>query len=61
MRFLARFAILGLTLSSLTGAQVKIGERIEHTFSNPPVGSMGVKSLEELVGKPVLIEFWGTH
>jgi hypothetical protein len=37
------------------------GESAGHTFRAPPVNSMGVKSLAELRGKPVLIDFWGTR
>jgi hypothetical protein len=31
------------------------------TFRAPPVNSLGVKSLADLRGKPVLIDFWGTR
>ena len=32
-----------------------------YTFRAPPLNSLGVKSLAELRGKPVLIDFWGTR
>ena len=34
---------------------------VDYTFRELPLGSMGVKSLAELRGKPVLIDFWGQH
>ena len=37
------------------------GESASYTFRTPPVNSMGVKSMAELRGKPVLIDFWGTR
>jgi hypothetical protein len=32
-----------------------------YTFRTPPANSGGLKSLEHLRGKPVLIDFWGTR
>jgi len=32
-----------------------------YTFQTPPANSMGVKSMADLTGKPVLIDFWGTR
>ena len=37
------------------------GEGTRYAFRNPPVNSMGVKSMADLRGKPVLIDFWGTR
>jgi hypothetical protein len=37
------------------------GEPVSHTFREPPVNSLGIRSLAELRGKPVLIDFWGTR
>jgi hypothetical protein len=37
------------------------GEEASYTFSKPPVDSLGVQSLADLRGKPVLIDFWGTR
>ena len=31
-----------------------------HTFNEPLVNSQGVKSLADLLGRPVVVEFWGT-
>jgi len=42
-------------------AQVNVGQRPNYTFRSAPVNSMGVKSLKDLRGKPVLVEFWGTR
>ena len=37
------------------------GEGTRYSFGTPPVNSMGVKSMRDLLGKPVLIDFWGTR
>jgi hypothetical protein len=37
------------------------GESKGFAFGTAPVNSMGVKSMAELRGKPVLIDFWGTR
>jgi hypothetical protein len=56
--------IAGLVLSSaltVPPAGVEVGESLSYEFSTPMVNGMGVGSLEELRGKPVLVEFWGTR
>ena len=52
-------AVLG-AVALTTGARSG-GESTRYTFSTAPVNSMGVKSMADLRGKPVLIDFWGTH
>jgi cytochrome oxidase Cu insertion factor (SCO1/SenC/PrrC family) len=37
------------------------GERAEYSFRVPLDNGRGVMSLEDLRGKPVLIDFWGTR
>jgi hypothetical protein len=34
---------------------------VDYKFRDIPLNSMGVKSLAELRGKPILIDFWGQH
>lgn len=59
----------GLALASLalglTGAVapqgVEPGETVTYTFRTPPLESRGVTSLDDLRGKPVVVEFWGTR
>lgn len=34
---------------------------VEYTFRDLPLNSLGVKSLEELRGKPIIIDFWGKN
>lgn len=40
---------------------VRAGEESNYSFSKAPVNSLGVQSLADLRGKPVLIDFWGTR
>ena len=43
-------------------AQVaKLGDKMSHAFSQPLMNGQGVKSLADLKGRPVIVEFWGTH
>ena len=37
------------------------GSVVDYHFSTAPVNAMGIKSLAELRGKPVLVDFWGTR
>ena len=36
------------------------GEVSEFKFRETPVNAMGVTGMADLLGKPVLIDFWGT-
>jgi len=40
---------------------VKVGDTPAYTFSNPMVNGLGVKSLADFQGRPLMVEFWGTH
>ena len=51
-------ALAGLALRS---AATDEGKKIDYRFSTPPVNAAGIKSLADLRGKPVLIDFWGTR
>jgi len=33
----------------------------EYSFREPPLNSLGIKSLADLRGKPVVIDFWGKN
>ena len=37
------------------------GDGTAYTFQQAPVNAMGVTGMADLRGKPVLIDFWGTH
>ena len=52
--------MLHLILSLMVGlAGVEIGDLPSHRFAQPLFNGMGAESLEDLRGKPVLVEFWG--
>jgi hypothetical protein len=40
---------------------IDVGDVASHSFSAPPWNARGTKSLEDLRGRPVLVEFWGTR
>ena len=52
---------LSLALSPAFAEGVEVGDLVKRDFRTPPLASSGLKSLAELHGKPVLIEFWGTR
>lgn len=52
---------LPLFAAKLAPQNAEIGDTVSYTFRESPVNAMGVKSLDELRGKPVLVEFWGTR
>ena len=40
---------------------VNVGDTPKYTFSNPMVNGLGVKSLADFQGRPLMVEFWGTQ
>jgi len=40
-------------------ATLEVGDSADYTFGKPLANGMGITSLAELRGKPVLVEFWG--
>jgi ABC-type nitrate/sulfonate/bicarbonate transport system substrate-binding protein len=62
MRFaLVAAATLAMSAAATAQETVKVGSHPKYTFQNPMVNNLGVKSLADLEGRPVLVEFWGTH
>lgn len=58
---IGRQSVLVLSLlASSAVAQVEVGQELTYTFRSPLLNGKGVKSLEDLRGRPVLFEFWGT-
>ena len=43
------------------GGVIDVGDTASFSFKGPLVNGMGLKSLGELRGKPVLVDFWGTR
>ena len=61
-----RLALLAAATAAVSAAAtvqetVKVGSHPAYTFNAPMVNGLGVKSLADLAGRPVLVEFWGTH
>ena len=54
-------AVVAATIPAATQSAVEVGEEVNYTFRSAPVNAMGIKGLDELRGKPVLVEFWGTR
>ena len=40
---------------------IDVGDTASFSFRGPLVNGMGLKSLDGLRGKPVLVDFWGTR
>lgn len=64
--FLLPAGAVAITAALLAGAAptaqktIEVGDDASYTFRDAPINSMGIKSLDEMRGKPVLVEFWGT-
>ena len=70
-RLSSRFAALALSTARLpqqgsaqnvetaTPQLGKVGTQGDFTFDQPLLEGRGIRSLRELRGKPVLLEFWG--
>ena len=57
---LGLIGILSMASSPQDGV-IDVGDTASFTFRNSLVNGMGLKSLDGLRGKPVLIDFWGTR
>jgi len=58
----ASIALVGLVSLRTAGpGAVQIGDPTSYKFRDTPLNGMGVKSLDDLHGKPVLIDFWGVR
>lgn len=57
-------AVAALLLASAlpsSPAGVAVGDAVAYSFRGAPLDGMGVTSLADLQGKPVVVEFWGTR
>jgi hypothetical protein len=57
----ATAAIAAVAPAQQRQGAVKVGDVPAYTFSRPLVNGLGVKSLADLQGRPVMVEFWGVH
>ena len=48
-----------LALSFVVSGGVKVGDTVQYKFCDPVLNGPGLKSLQDLRGTPILIEFWG--
>lgn len=53
-------ATIALVAGFAPGAAAE-GKTVDHTFSKAPLNAKGIKSLADLRGKPVVIDFWGKN
>ena len=54
--------LAALALATSASAQaVSVGDQPSYSFRSPMLQGQGVKSLQDMQGKPVLVEFWGTR
>lgn len=48
-------------VAAAPAAQAGVGDTVDYKFRQAPVNALGVTSFADLRGKPVLVDFWGTH
>jgi len=53
--------ILAVSAGSVSSAPVATISGASYSFRESPLNSMGVKSLSDLRGKPIVIDFWGKN
>ena len=54
-------ACCSIPIAQGQGRIVEVGDTVDYTFSQPPIDGLGLMSLRDLRGKPILVEFWGTR
>jgi len=59
----ASLGLIGIISMASTpqGGVIDVGDTASFSFRGPLVNGMGLKSLDDLRGKPVLVDFWGTR
>ena len=53
-------AIAAVALAQEQGV-VKVGDTPKYAFTKEMVNGLGVKSLADFQGRPLMVEFWGTQ
>ena len=61
LKLSALVLLLASATTAVSSAPAVLGAENQYTFQEPPLNSMGVKSLAELRGKPIVIDFWGRN
>ena len=57
----ASAALLVLATAAFAPDARAADDGVAFKFRTAPINSMGITSLDELRGKPVIIDFWGTR
>jgi len=57
----AATAAIAAVAPAMRPGVVSVGDKPTYVFNSPMVNGLGVKSLADLQGRPVMVEFWGTH
>ncbi len=61
LRFAAAAVVLTAGSTAVAQGVAKVGAKQSYTWQQPLVNGRGVKSLADLQGRPVVVEFWGTR
>lgn len=54
-------ATMAMSAAAMAQESVSVGSRPKFAFTKSLVNGLGVKSLADLQGRPVMVEFWGVH
>lgn len=48
-------------VAAAPAAKAGVGDTVDYKFRQAPVNALGIAGFADLRGKPVLVDFWGTH
>jgi len=54
-------ATVVMSAAAMAQEAVKVGSHPKFAFTKEILNGLGVKSLADLQGRPVMVEFWGVH
>jgi thiol-disulfide isomerase/thioredoxin len=57
----AALALHATLTSAARPSSVNVGDSVSHAWQTSVVNGLGTRNIEELRGRPVLFDFWGTH
>jgi hypothetical protein len=61
LKYAAASSVLLAGVWLTTSAAVEGGAAVDYKFRDAPLHSLGIQSMSELRGKPIIIDFWGKN
>ena len=61
LKLVAASSVLAAGVWLTTSAATEGGSAVDYKFRDAPLHSLGIQSMADLRGKPIVIDFWGKN